>query len=97
MNMQALMQQAKKIQGDLEKKTKEIELKEFTHEDNNICVIATGKNNIKRVTIKNEDIIQDREMLEDVIVVAINDVLNQVKSEKDEKLGKYTGGLGGLF
>ena len=36
-------------------------------------------------------------MLEDIVLVAINNVLEQVKSEKDKKLGKYTNGMGGLF
>ena len=36
-------------------------------------------------------------MLEDMLLVAFNDVLNQVAKTKEEKMGKYTGGLGGLF
>ena len=36
-------------------------------------------------------------MIEDVIQVGINDVLKQIKSEKDKKLGKYTNGMGGLL
>ena len=36
-------------------------------------------------------------MLEDIILVAVNNVLEQVKKEKEKKLGKYTNGLGGLF
>ena len=36
-------------------------------------------------------------MLEDIVYVAINDVINQVKKEKEKKLGKYTNGLGGIL
>lgn len=97
MNMQALMAQAKKLQGELEKTTKEIEGKEFDFENDYIEVHAYGSNKIKNIIIKNESILQDKEMLEDMITVAINDILNQIKKEKESKLGKYAGGLGGIF
>ena len=97
MNMQALMAQARKLQGDLEKTTKEIDNTIFNYENDNILVECNGKNEIKKIMIKNEDILEDKEMLEDIILVAINNVLEQVKNEKEKKLGKYTNGLGGLF
>lgn len=97
MNMQAIMAQARKLQGDLEKATKEIEGTLFNYENENILVECNGKNEVKKVTIKNKDLLEDSEMLEDILVVAINNVLSQVKQEKDKKLGKYTNGLGGLF
>lgn len=97
MNMQAIMAQAKKLQGELEKTTKEIEGKEFVYENTNIKLMATGDYKIKKIEVLNEEIFEDKELLEDVLVVGINDVLKQIKDEKDKKLGKYTGGLGGLF
>jgi DNA-binding protein YbaB len=36
-------------------------------------------------------------MLEDMILLAINKILVKIKNDKDSKLGKYTGGMGGLF
>ena len=97
MNMQAMMMQAKKLQKEIENTTKEIDSKVFTYENQNITVECLGTNEIQKINIKNEDILSDKEMLEDVILVAINDVLNQVVEEKNKKLGKYTNGLGGLF
>ncbi len=97
MNMQAIMAQARKLQGELEKTTKEIDNTTFTYENENILVECNGKNEIKKITIKNEDILEDREMLEDIVLVAVNNVLEQVKNEKERKLGKYTNGMGGLF
>ena len=97
MNMQAIMAQARKLQGELEKTTKEIDNTTFTYENENILVECSGKNEIKKITIKNEDILEDREMLEDIVLVAVNNVLEQVKNEKERKLGKYTNGMGGLF
>ncbi len=97
MNMQAMMAQARKLQRDIEKATEEIENSTFNYENENIYVECNGKNEFKKITIKNDDIVEDKELLEDVIVVAINNVLEQVKNEKEKKLGKYTNGLGGLF
>ena len=97
MNIQSLMNQARKLQGELEKTTREIENKVFNYENENILVEITGKNAVSKIKIKNENIINDVEMLEDILTVAINNVLEQIKLEKDQKLGKYTNGLGGLF
>ncbi len=97
MNMQAMMAQAKRLQADLEKTTKEIEGKTFIFENENVLVECLGSNEVKRIEIKNNDILEDQEMLGDILVVAINDVLGQIKAEKEKKLGRLTGGLGGLF
>ncbi len=97
MNIQAMMAQARKLQKDIEKTTGEIENSTFTYENENILVECLGTNEIKKINIKNESILEDKEMLEDIVLVAINDVLNQVKKEKENKLGKYASGLGGIL
>lgn len=97
MNIQNLMAQAKKIQGEVEKITKEIESTVFTEENETVYIEMNGKNEIVKINIKNEDVLNDKEMLEDMILLAVNKVLSKIKSEKDSKLGKYTGGMGGLF
>ena len=95
--MQSIMAQARKLQGEIERTSKEIEKTVFTYENENILVEGLGTYAITKIQIKNEEILQDREMLEDIMNVAINDVINQVKKEKDKKLGKYTNGLGGIL
>lgn len=97
MNIQAMMAQARKLQKDLEKTTNEIESKTFKYENDNVLVEALGTNEIKKIEVKNEAIMEDKDLCSDVILVGINDVLNQIKKEKESKLGKYTNGLGGLF
>jgi len=81
----------------LEKATKEIENSTFNYDNENIYIECNGKNEVKKIAIKNNDILEDKELLEDIMVVALNNVLEQVKKEKERKLGKYTNGLGGLF
>lgn len=97
MNMQSLMNQARKLQSDLEKTTKAIDETIFKYENENITVEIFGNNKLKKMEIKNSEILKDKEILEDVITVAMNDVLDQIKKEKERKLGKFTNGLGGLF
>lgn len=97
MNMQQIMMQARKLQGEIEKATKEIENTIYKYENENILVEATGDNHIKKIEIKDTSILEDKEILEDIINIGINDVLQQIKKEKDKKLGKYTNGLGGIL
>lgn len=97
MNMQAMMAQARKLQRDIEKATSEINESIFKYENDNILVECLGSNEVKKIEIKNDAILEDKEMLGDIILVAVNDVINQINKVKEEKLGKYTNGLGGLF
>ena len=41
--------------------------------------------------------VDDKEMLEDMIMLAVNDAITQIDKETEEKMGKYTQGLPGLF
>ncbi len=97
MNIQAMMAQAKKLQTQIEKTSKEIDETTFKCENDNVLVECLGNNTITKIEIKNEDLLSDSEMLADIIQVAVNEVLNKVKEEKEKKIGKYANGLGGLF
>lgn len=87
MNMQALMQQAQKMQREMEKAQKDLEAKEFEiiSAGGGIKVIITGKKLIKNIEI-DEDIIdpEEKEMLQDMIVVAINEAISKVVSEEQK-------------
>ena len=52
---------------------------------------------VNKVTILDDSVLSDKELLQDMVIVAINDALLNLAKDKEEKLGKYTGGLGGLF
>ena len=91
MNMQAIMKQAQKLQKDM------LEAQNET-KSSLVSVKMTGSKKLIEVkrdadTIENDDI----EMLEDMIRVAVNDTLKQIEKETEEKLGKYTQGMPGLF
>lgn len=97
MNMQNLMAQAQKVQRELERVNAEIENTTFNGKNGAVSVEITGKSEVVSVTISDDTALSDKEMLQDMIMLACNDAFSKIKKMKEEKLGKYTGGLGGLF
>jgi DNA-binding YbaB/EbfC family protein len=98
MNMQAIMQQAQKMQRDLQKKKDELNKKEFTGTSELVEVVFTGDKKLKSVNIKIEGTLDqdDKEVLEDMMVIAINDAMGKIDKETESMLGAYSS-LGGLF
>lgn len=97
MNMQNLMAQAQRVQRELQKANEEIENTVFTGESGAVKVEITGKHIVQKVEILDNEVLQDKELLSDMITVAFNNAFKNIDKMKQEKLGKYTGGLGGLF
>ena len=87
MNMNALMQQAQKMQREMEKAQKDLEAKEFeiVSAGGGIKVIITGAKEFKSIEL-DKDIVdpEDKEMLQDMIVVAINDAIALVMEEEQK-------------
>lgn len=102
MNMNNLMKQAQKFQQQMEDMQKELELKEFSATSGGGVVTATanGKRQIVSIKIKPEAVDPDDvEMLEDLILSACNQALNNAEEETANEMKKLTGGLNmpGLF
>ena len=98
MNMQNLMAQAQKMQRDITKKQEEIYGMNFVGSSEWVDITITGKKEIVKLEIKYPgDINDDRELLEDMITIALNDAFKKVEKEIDSKLGMYSKQLGGLF
>lgn len=97
MNIQNLMAQAQRVQKDLERANNEIENTVFEGVSGAVKVTISGKHEVKSVVITDDSVLSDKEMLEDMILIAVNDGLKKISKMKEEKMGKYTGDLGGLF
>jgi len=86
-NIQNLMRQAQKMQAEMEASKKELDSKEFTASVGGGMVEVTmqGNREVKAIKIKPEVVDPDDvEMLEDLVISAVNDCLNQIsKAEKD--------------
>ena len=98
-NMNNLMKQAQRMQRQMEEGQKELETKEFTASAGGGAVEAavSGKKELLRVKLTQEVVDPDDvEMLQDLIVAAVNEALKQADEASDALMGKMTGGLGGL-
>ena len=98
MNIQAMMKQKKKLQQDMMKTKSEIDNKVFEGTSSVVKVEVLGNKTIKSVKIDMDECSkEDIEMLEDMLLVALNDAFAKVDRETEEKMGKYTNGMPGLF
>ena len=99
MNMQAMMKQAQALQRDMLKAKEEVDNSEFVGESSLVKVTVKGTKEVVKVEIdSSESLDKDEiEMLQDMIVVAINDAFKQVDKITEEKMGPYTKGMPGLF
>ena len=98
-NMNNLMKQAQKMQKQMEENQKALEEKEFTVAAGGGAVEVTisGKREVKAVKLAEEVVDPDDiEMLEDLIVAAVNEAIRKVDEENAAVMSKLTGGLGGL-
>lgn len=100
-NMNNMLKQAQRMQRQMEESQKAMETKEFnaTAGGGAVSVTITGKREVTSVKINPEVLDpEDVEDLQDLIMVAMNDVLNQVEEANNDAMSKMTGGmnLGGL-
>lgn len=97
MNMQAMMQQAQKLQRDMMKAKNEIDEKKFTSTQGFLTIEMKGNKEVTSVKIDKENLDKDDiEMLEDLISLAVNDNVKKIEKEIESKMGKF-GGLSGLM
>ncbi len=89
------MKQAQKMQEDLQKAQEEIAGMEVTGQAGGgmVSVVMTGRHDVKRVSIDESLLKDDKEMLEDLIAAAVNDAVRRIESESKEKMASMTRGL----
>ncbi len=90
-----LMKQAQQMQADLQKAQAEIANLEVTGESGGgmVHVTMTGRHDLRRVEIDDALIGEDKEMLEDLIVAAVNDAVRRIEAESQERMSKFTSAL----
>lgn len=95
-NMQKQLQQMQAMQRQMEAAQAEIEEKEITTTSGGgaVSVTVNGKKEITNLTIDKEVVDPDDvEMLQDLIVAAVNEGMRQMEELSSEEMGKITGGL----
>ena len=97
-NMNNLMKQAQKMQRQMEEQAKEMETKEFTATAGGgaVEVTVSGTKKVLKVKLDEEAVDPDDvEMLEDLIVAAVNEAMDKVDEVSASAMSKFTGGMGG--
>ncbi|MCI5522149.1 MAG: YbaB/EbfC family nucleoid-associated protein [Tenericutes bacterium] len=98
MNIQAMMKQAQKLQKDMMNTKKQIDEMTFTSKKEFVEIVVSGDREVKSVKINKENLDgEDIEMLEDLILVCVNDAMDQIEAVTEQKMGKFTHGMPGLF
>lgn len=102
MNMQSVMQQAQRMQQNMAKLQAELEEREVEASAGGgvVKVVVTGKKVLKSIEIAPEVVDPDDiEMLQDLVIAAVNEALETAENMVQTEMSKITGGmnLGGMF
>lgn len=97
MNMQAMMQQAQKLQRDMLKAKKEIDEKTYVSTQSFVTIESKGTKKISKIKINQDSLDKDDiEILQDLILVAVNENIKAIDKDTELKMGKF-GGMAGLL
>lgn len=99
MNMQRILQEAQKMQAQIQKEQKELEGTIYEGNSSIVSVKMNGKYQVVEVKVNLDEAIDvsDKEMLEDMILLAVNDATKKIAQDKEKKMGKFGQGLAGLM
>jgi DNA-binding YbaB/EbfC family protein len=90
-----LMKQAQKMQADMQKAQEELANMEVTGQAGGgmVSVVMTGRHDVKRISIDDSLMGDDKEMLEDLVAAAVNDAVRQIEKTTQEKFSSMAGGM----
>ena len=98
MNMQNLMMKAKKMKKDIENAQNELESKVYEVKSQLVTATVSGKNKLISIKIDMDEVgNDDKELLEDMILVAVNSAIDKMEEDKEAKFGKYGQMFNGLM
>lgn len=97
MNIQALMKQAQNLQKDMMKAKEEIDNTLFTGSNSFVTVKVNGKKEVLDIKIDTDSVDKDDiEMLQDILMIALNNAFSEVDKVTEQKMSKYAN-IPGLF
>lgn len=98
-NMQGMMKQMQKLQKQMKEDQAKLNETEFVGKaaDDSVVVKITGDHKMTDIAIKPEAVDPDDvDMLQDLVLMAVNDAMKQVDDQTNQTMGKYTRGLPGM-
>ena len=104
-NMQQLMRQAQKLQEQMAKAQEELDEREYSAQAGGgmVSVTVSGKRELKSLVLKHLEIKpecvdpEDVEMLQDMILAAVNEALRNAEETRNAEMAKLAPGMGGMF
>ena len=90
-----LMKQAQKMQADMQKAQEELANMEVEGQAGGgmVKVVMNGRHEIRRVSLDDSLMDDDKEMIEDLLAAAVNDAVRRVEQETQEKMSGLTAGM----
>ena len=90
-----IMKQAQKMQEEMKAAQEKLEREEVTGEAGGgmVKVVMTGRHDVKRVSIDDALLQDDKEMLEDIVTAAVNDAVNRIASSTQDRMSDMTAGI----
>lgn len=95
-NMQGMMKKVQKMQSDMVKMQEDLKKRKFENSVGGgaVTVVVTGNKEIASIKINPEAVdVDDMEMLEDMIVGAVNECMRQIDETSEKEMAKITGGM----
>ncbi len=91
-----IMKQAQQMQENMQKMQAQLAEVEVEGQAGAglVKVVMTCRHDIKRISIDDSLIGDDKEMLEDLVAAAVNDAVRRVEAETQEKMGGFATGMG---
>lgn len=90
-----MLNKLKKMQKQMMEAQETLEQKEFFGKASGITVVMQGSRQVIDVKVDPE-LLEEVEILQDSILLAVNDALKQIEKETEETMGQFSGGLGGF-
>ncbi len=90
-----LMKQAQQMQENMQKAQEELANMEVTGQAGGdmVSVVMTGRHDVRRISIDDSLLQDDKEMLEDLIAAAVNDAVRKVEKESQDRMASMTSGM----
>lgn len=90
-----IMQQAQKMQADMEQAKEELAKVEVTGQSGGgmVSVVMNGRHDVMRVSLDDSLMQEEKEILEDLLAAAVNDAVRQVEKTSSDKMGSLTQGM----
>lgn len=94
-NMGDIMKQVQDMQGKMQAAQAELANLEVVGEAGAglVKITMTGRNDVRKVSIDDSVLSEDKSLLEDLLAAAVNDAVRRVESARQEKMQGFTAGL----